>query len=258
MTEILNIDNITMKFGGLTAVKNFKLKVFPGELIGLIGPNGAGKTTIFNMITGIYIPTVNKIYFQDTDITGMKPDKIAKMGIARTFQNVRLMENLTVIDNVMIGFHLHLQSNLVSAIFKFPGYVQEEESIYQKSIELLEKVDLEGYKLEKAGSLPYGQQRKLEIVRALATRPKLLLLDEPAAGMNPQETKELMRFIQEIREDFNLTILLIEHDMRVVMGICERILVLNYGETIAEGNPEEIQRNPEVIKAYLGVEATYA
>ena len=258
MTEILNIDNITMKFGGLTAVKNFKLKVFSGELIGLIGPNGAGKTTIFNMITGIYKPTVNKIYFQDIDITGMKPDKIAKLGIARTFQNVRLMENLTVIDNVMIGFHLHLQSNLISAIFKFPGYVQEEESIYQKSIELLEKVDLEEYKLEKAGSLPYGQQRKLEIVRALATRPKLLLLDEPAAGMNPQETKELMRFIQEIREDFNLTILLIEHDMRVVMGICERILVLNYGETIAEGNPEEIQHNPEVIKAYLGVEATYA
>ena len=258
MREILNIDNITIKFGGLTAVKNFILKVFPGELIGIIGPNGAGKTTIFNMITGIYKPTVNKIYFQDTDITGMKPDKIAKMGIARTFQNVRLMENLTVIDNVMIGFHLHLQSNLLSAIFKFPDYVQEEESIYQKSIELLEKVDLEGYKLEKAGSLPYGQQRKLEIVRALATRPKLLLLDEPAAGMNPQETKELMRFIQEIREDFNLTILLIEHDMRVVIGICERIMVLNYGETIAEGNPEEIQHNPEVIKAYLGVEATYA
>ena len=258
MREILNIDNITIKFGGLTAVKNFILKVFPGELIGIIGPNGAGKTTIFNMITGIYKPTVNKIYFQDTDITGMKPDKIAKIGIARTFQNVRLMENLTVIDNVMIGFHLHLQSNLLSAIFKFPGYAREEENIYQKSIELLKKVDLEKCKLEKAGSLPYGQQRKLEIARALATRPKLLLLDEPAAGMNPQETKELMRFIQEIKEDFNLTILLIEHDMRVVMGICERILVLNYGETIAEGNPEEIQHNPEVIKAYLGVEVHYA
>ena len=256
--EILNIDNITIQFGGLTAVKNFELKLQAGELAGLIGPNGAGKTTIFNMITGIYTPSVNKIYFQNTDITGMKPDKIAKLGIARTFQNVRLMENLTVIDNVMIGFHLHLQSSLASAIFRFPGYVREEESIYQKSTELLEKVDLERCKLEKAGSLPYGQQRKLEIVRALATEPKLLLLDEPAAGMNPQETKELMGFIQEIRDDFNLTIILIEHDMKVVMGICERIIVLNYGLTIAEGNPKEIQHNPEVIKAYLGVEAQYA
>ena len=256
--EILNIDNITIQFGGLTAVKNFELKLQPGELVGLIGPNGAGKTTIFNMITGIYTPSVNKIYFQNTDITGMKPDKIAKLGIARTFQNVRLMENLSVIDNVMIGFHLHLQSSLASAIFRFPGYVREEESIYQKSTELLEKVDLERCKLEKAGSLPYGQQRKLEIVRALATEPKLLLLDEPAAGMNPQETKELMGFIQKIRDDFNLTIILIEHDMKVVMGICERIIVLNYGLTIAEGNPKEIQHNPEVIKAYLGVEAQYA
>lgn len=256
--EILNIDNITIQFGGLTAVKNFELKLQSGELVGLIGPNGAGKTTIFNMITGIYAPSVNRIYFQNTDITGMKPDKIAKLGIARTFQNVRLMENLTVIDNVMIGFHLHLQSSITSAIFKFSGYVQEEESIYQKSTELLEKVDLERCKLEKAGSLPYGQQRKLEIVRALATEPKLLLLDEPAAGMNPQETKELMGFIQRIRDDFNLTIILIEHDMKVVMGICERIIVLNYGLTIAEGNPKEIQHNPEVIKAYLGVEAQYA
>ncbi|MDD3656177.1 MAG: ABC transporter ATP-binding protein [Atribacterota bacterium] len=256
--EILNIDNITIKFGGLTAVKHFKLELITGELVGLIGPNGAGKTTVFNMITGIYTPTENRIYFQNMDITRMKPDKIAKLGIARTFQNVRLMENLTVIDNVMIGFHLHLQSGLASAIFKFPGYVKEEENIYQKSIELLEKVDLEKCKLEKAGSLPYGQQRKLEIIRALATEPKILLLDEPAAGMNPQETKELMRFIQKIREDFDLTILLIEHDMKVVMGICERIVVLNYGVTIAEGNPEEIQHNPEVIKAYLGVEAQYA
>lgn len=256
--DILNLDDITINFGGLTAVKNFVLKVQAGELVGLIGPNGAGKTTIFNMITGVYTPTTNKIYFQNTDITGMKPDRIAKLGIARTFQNVRLMENLTVIDNVMIGFHLRLQSNLASAIFKFPGYVREEEEIYRKSIELLEKVDLERCKNEKAGSLPYGQQRKLEIVRALATEPKILLLDEPAAGMNPLETKELMCFIQKIRDDFNLTILLIEHDMKVVMGICERIIVINYGITIAEGNPTEIQHNPEVIKAYLGVEAQYA
>ena len=256
--ELLNVDNITMKFGGLTAVSNFKLKIIPGELIGLIGPNGAGKTTVFNMITGIYTPTINKIYFQDRDITGIKPDKIAKAGIARTFQNIRLLENLTVIDNVMIGFHLHLKSNLAAAILKFPSYVHEEESIYHKSMELLEKVELEKFKLEKAGSLPYGQQRKLEIIRALATGPKLLLLDEPAAGMNPQETKELMNFIQKIQGDFNLTIFLIEHDMKVVMGICRRILVMDYGITIAEGNPAEIQNNPEVIKAYLGVDAIYA
>ena len=256
--ELLNVDSITMKFGGLTAVNNFKLKVEPGELIGLIGPNGAGKTTVFNMITGIYTPTINKIYFQDKDITGMKPDKIAREGIARTFQNMRLMNNLTVIANVMIGFHLHLKSNLASAIFKFPGYAREEESIYNRSMELLEKVGLESFKLAKAGSLPYGQQRKLEIARALATQPKLLLLDEPAAGMNPHETRELMKFIQKIQDDFNLTIFLIEHDMKVVMGICKRILVMDYGVTIAQGNPKEIQNNPEVIKAYLGVEATYA
>ncbi len=256
--KLLNIDNITMKFGGLTAVKNFKLKINPGELIGLIGPNGAGKTTIFNMITGLYTPTNNKIYFQDKDITGIRPDKIAKEGIARTFQNMRLLDNLTVIDNVMIGFHLHIKSNLASAIFKFPGYVREEEDIYDKSMELLEKVELEKFKQEKAGSLPYGQQRKLEIARALATGPKLLLLDEPAAGMNPHETRRLMGFIQKIQDEFNLTIFLIEHDMKVVMGICKRILVMDYGITIAEGNPKEIQNNPEVIKAYLGVDANYA
>ncbi len=258
LMELLNVDNITMKFGGLTAVNNFKLKISPGELVGLIGPNGAGKTTVFNMITGIYTPTINKVYFQDEDITGIKPDKIAKAGVARTFQNIRLLENLTVIDNVMIGFHLHLKSNLVSAILRLPNYAREEESIYHKSTELLEKVELEKYKLEKAGSLPYGQQRKLEIVRALATGPKLLLLDEPAAGMNPQETKDLMSFIQRIQDDFNLTILLIEHDMKVVMGICRRILVMDYGVTIAEGNPIEIQNNSEVIKAYLGVDTNYA
>ena len=256
--ELLKVDSITMKFGGLTAVNNFKLKMNSGELVGLIGPNGAGKTTVFNMITGIYTPTSNKIYFQDKDITGLKPDIIAREGIARTFQNMRLMDNLSVIDNVMIGFHLHLKSNLASAIFKFPGYIREEDDIYNRSMQLLEKVGLENCKSLKAGGLPYGQQRKLEIVRALATQPKLLLLDEPAAGMNPQETRELMKFIQKIQDDFNLTIFLIEHDMKVVMGICRRILVMDYGVTIAEGNPKEIQNSPEVIKAYLGVDANYA
>jgi len=256
--ELLKVDSITMKFGGLTAVNNFKLKMNSGELVGLIGPNGAGKTTVFNMITGIYTPTSNKIYFQNKDITGLKPDIIAREGIARTFQNMRLMDNLSVIDNVMIGFHLHLKSNLASAIFKFPGYIREEDDIYNRSMQLLEKVGLENCKSLKAGGLPYGQQRKLEIVRALATQPKLLLLDEPAAGMNPQETRELMKFIQKIQDDFNLTIFLIEHDMKVVMGICRRILVMDYGVTIAEGNPKEIQNSPEVIKAYLGVDANYA
>jgi len=256
--DLLNVDSIIMKFGGLTAVNNFKLKMNSGELVGLIGPNGAGKTTVFNMITGIYTPTSNKIYFQNKDITGLKPDIIAREGIARTFQNMRLMDNLSVIDNVMIGFHLHLKSNLASAIFKFPGYIREEDDIYNRSMQLLEKVGLENCKSLKAGGLPYGQQRKLEIVRALATQPKLLLLDEPAAGMNPQETRELMKFIQKIQDDFNLTIFLIEHDMKVVMGICRRILVMDYGVTIAEGNPKEIQNSPEVIKAYLGVDANYA
>jgi len=256
--ELLFLDRVTIKFGGLVAVNNFYLKMMPGELVGLIGPNGAGKTTVFNMITGIYTPTMNRIYFQGKDITGLRPDIIAKIGIARTFQNVRLMTNLSVLDNVMIGFHLRLQSGLASAIFKLPGYVSEEKSIYHKSIELLNQVELEECKMEKAGSLPYGQQRKLEIARALATQPKLLLLDEPAAGMNPQETKELMNFILKIQKEFDLTILLIEHDMKVVMGICKRILVMDYGNTIAEGNPIEIQNNPEVIKAYLGVEASYA
>lgn len=256
--ELLNMDNVTMKFGGLTAVNNFRIKINTGELIGLIGPNGAGKTTVFNMITGIYKPTVNKIYFQGQDITEVKPDKIAKVGIARTFQNMRLMNNLKVIDNVMIGFHLHLKSNLLSAILKLPGYTKEEEEIYNNSMELLKKVDLEKYENEKAGGLPYGQQRKLEIIRALATKPKLLLLDEPAAGMNPQETRELMDFIQQIQDEFELTVFLIEHDMKVVMGICKRILVMDYGVIIAEGKPKEIQDNPEVIKAYLGVDADYA
>ena len=255
---LLKLNNVTMRFGGLTAVDSFELAVKKGEILGLIGPNGAGKTTVFNMITGIYSPTKNSIYFRDENITGLKPDIIAKKGIARTFQNIRLLDNLTVLDNVMIGVHLHLKSSLFSAILRLPGYVREEKSLYAKSINLLERVELGDFAYEKAGSLPYGKQRKLEIARALATNPELLLLDEPAAGMNPQESKELVNFIRQLRDQFNVTIFLIEHDMKVVMGLCERILVLDYGVTIAEGIPQEIQNNPEVIKAYLGVDVVNA
>jgi branched-chain amino acid transport system ATP-binding protein len=256
--SILKADYITMQFGGLTAVSNFYLNVKEGELVGLIGPNGAGKTTIFNMLTGVYKPTKGKIYFNNQEINSKKVYEITALGMARTFQNIRLFTNLSVIDNVMVGCHLRLKSPLLNAIFRFPKYLQEDDEIKKEANELLKEVNLEKLKNSLAGSLPYGQQRKLEIARALATRPKLLLLDEPAAGMNPQETKELMSFIQEIQDKFKLTIILIEHDMKVVMGICRRIVVLDYGKTIAEGNPIEIQHNPEVIKAYLGVEAQYA
>lgn len=255
---LLNVDHITMCFGGLTAVDSFELKLEKGEILGLIGPNGAGKTTVFNMVTGIYTPTYNNIYFEDKDITGERPDKIAKKGIARTFQNIRLLKNLSVIDNVMIGTHLHIKSGVFSAIFRTPAYKNEEKDLYRKSMELLERVELKEYAGEKAGNLPYGKQRKLEIARALATEPQLLLLDEPAAGMNPHESKELVEFIRQIKKEFNVTVFLIEHDMKVVMEICERIVVLDYGKTIAKGKPEDIKNNPEVIRAYLGVDVSNA
>jgi len=256
--SILKADHITIRFGGLTAVSNFYLNIKEGELVGLIGPNGAGKTTVFNMLTGVYKPTKGKIYFNNQEINEKRVDQITALGMARTFQNIRLFTNLSVLDNVMVGCHLRIKSSVLNAVFYLPQYSQEENNVREEAKQLLKEVNLEKLKNNLAGGLPYGQQRKLEIARALATRPRLLLLDEPAAGMNPHETKELMSFIQEIQDKFKLTIILIEHDMKVVMGICKRILVLDYGKTIAEGNPIEIQHNPEVIKAYLGVEAQYA
>ncbi len=247
-------DHLVMRFGGLVAVNDFNLELQPGDLVGLIGPNGAGKTTVFNMITGVYRPTSGRIYFQDKDITGKRPDIITALGIARTFQNIRLFTDLSLIENVMVSYHVRLRSNIFEAVFKLPRYMRQENAMYKEAMELLHKVELDHLAEEKAGSLPYGEQRRLEIARALATHPKLLLLDEPAAGMNPNETLQLMDFIKQIRDEFDLTILLIEHDMKVVMGICERIWVLDYGKTIAVGTPSEIQNNPEVIKAYLGEE----
>lgn len=255
---MLKIDNITMKFGGVVAVNQFNASISDGEIVGLIGPNGAGKTTIFNMITGVYKPTLGSIVYEENeneeDITGIRPDKIAKLGICRTFQNIRLFKELTVMDNVFIGNHLRLDSGVFSAVLRLPKYRDKEREQFEKSKYLLEKVGLYEQRDEKAFSLPYGKQRRLEIARALATDPKLLLLDEPAAGMNPQETQDLMEFIMDIKKEFKLTIFLIEHHMEVVMGICEKIYVLDHGILIKEGNPLEIQNDQKVIEAYLGVE----
>ena len=255
---MLKINDVTMRFGGVVAVNEFTANIEKGELVGLIGPNGAGKTTVFNMVTGVYKPTEGNITFgaggADTVISGKRPDQIANLGICRTFQNIRLFKDLSVLDNVFIGNHLRLKSGILSSLFRIPSYTKEEKEILEKSEYLLEKVGLYEDRNEKSHSLPYGKQRRLEIARALATDPKLLLLDEPAAGMNPQETQELMGFIRDIKDEFDLTIFLIEHHMEVVMGICERIFVLDHGMLIAEGNPENIQNDERVIEAYLGVE----
>ena len=254
MAELLKVDNVSMVFGGLRAVSNLSMHIDEGELIGLIGPNGAGKTTAFNMITGVYTPTEGKVYFNGLQSSGNKAYQVTQMGMARTFQNIRLFSELSVIDNVKIAYNMHVTYNLADAIVRDGKYLSEEEFITQKALDLLKIFHLEEEAHEVAKNLPYGKQRRLEIARALATEPKLLLLDEPAAGMNPQETKELMEMIRWIRKEFNLSILLIEHDMGLVMGVCERIYVLEYGMKIAEGTPEEIKQNARVIEAYLGEE----
>ena len=257
---VLQASDVSIVFGGLRAVSGFNCELYEGELAGLIGPNGAGKTTMFNMFSGIYTPTEGQITFWDkkgkaVNINKMKPHQLNRLGIARTFQNIRLFNQLSVSDNVRIALHSSRQSNWFDALFRTARFRRDEERMTARVEQLLELFHIANKKDELAKNLPYGEQRKLEIVRALASNPKLLLLDEPAAGMNPQETEELMNLIAFIRKEFNLTILLIEHDMKLVMGICEKLMVLDYGRIIASGVPEEIKSNPQVIKAYLGSEA---
>ena len=248
----IELKNVTKIYEGFKALDALNLTVPSGSVYGLIGPNGAGKTTAFNMITGVYTPTEGSVTLLGRNITGMRPDRIAYAGIARTFQNIRLFKALTVLDNVMIAQHLRLSSSWVGAILRFPRYRREEQHAYERARELLTYMGLWDVRNEISSSLPYGMQRKLEIARALATQPSLLLLDEPAAGMNPAESAELTELIRGIRDRYHLTVLLIEHHMDVVMDISDRIYVLNYGGLIAEGTPSEIQQNDDVIRAYLG------
>ena len=251
-TPVLEAKHLGIDFGGLTAVDDFNLTVGRTEIAGLIGPNGAGKTTVFNLLTKVYQPTRGTILLDGKETSGMNTVQVNKAGIARTFQNIRLFDQLTVEENVKVGLHNNMKGGMVSDIFRLPRYWKSEKLAHERAMELLSIFDMENLKNHQAGSLPYGAQRRLEIVRALATNPCLLLLDEPAAGMNPSETAELMENIRKIRDTFHIAIMLIEHDMNLVMGICEGIAVLNYGKIIAKGTPEEIQANPQVIEAYLG------
>ncbi len=249
---LLEVKNLGIQFGGLRAVDDFSMQIEAGELYGLIGPNGAGKTTVFNMLTGVYKPTEGKIFLDGKSIVGKKQIEINRMGIARTFQNIRLFRQMTVLDNVKVGLHNQIKYSTLSGVLKLPSYFKKEREMDDRAMELLSVFGLQDDAELLSSNLPYGKQRKLEIARALATNPKLLLLDEPAAGMNPNETSELMDTIRFVRDEFHMTILLIEHDMHLVSGICEKLTVLNFGKILASGDTAEVLKNPEVITAYLG------
>ena len=251
---MLKTNNITIKFGGLTAVDNLNIEVNEGQTVGLIGPNGAGKTTAFNIITGVYKPTSGSVEFQGEDISGLRQNQIAEKGISRTFQNIRLFKEMNVLENVLLAGHMRMNANLFQAMFGLPSYIHEDKILKERAMALLEEMGIADLRYEKATSLPYGKQRKLEIARALATEPKLLLLDEPAAGMNPSETMELIELINKVKEKYQVSVLMIEHHMQLVMNICEKIWVLDYGKEIARGLPKDIQSNEAVIQAYLGVD----